>query len=186
MAKLIKVREVSLRYDISTRALKYYEDMGLIQSSKSEDYAYRLYDQAAINRLEQILILRKLDIRVKDIQRIFQTESAELLLEVLAKKVTDVEHEMALLNELKGIVLEFIKAIDQVDFHNSGDVKLLYEKAKGIEQRIASVEDGGSTPNVNRLLEVTEKLNRLPDIRVIHIPRMKMISSGPLAGMRLC
>lgn len=184
MAKLIKVREVSLRYDISTRALKYYEDMGLIQSSKSEDYAYRLYDQAAIIRLEQILILRKLDIRVKDIQRIFQTESAELLLEVLAKKVTDVEHEVALLNELKGIVLEFIKAIDQVDFHNSGDVKLLYEKAKGIEQRIASVEDGGSTPNVNRLLEVTEKLNRLPDIRVIHIPRMKMISSGPLEDMQ--
>lgn len=71
MGELIKIHEVSLKYDISARALKYYEDMGLIQSTKSDDYAYRLYDKIAIKRLEQILILRKLNIKIKDIQRIF-------------------------------------------------------------------------------------------------------------------
>lgn len=48
MTELIKIREVSAKYDISARALRYYEDMGLIQSTRNADYAYRLYDQQAI------------------------------------------------------------------------------------------------------------------------------------------
>lgn len=28
--------------------LRYYEDMGLIESIRSDDYAYRLYDEASL------------------------------------------------------------------------------------------------------------------------------------------
>lgn len=48
MNELIKIREVSTKYDISARTLRYYEDMGLITSIRSNDYAYRLYDEAAV------------------------------------------------------------------------------------------------------------------------------------------
>ena len=58
MNELIKIREMALRYDISARTLKYYEEMGLISSTRSDDYAYRMYDEIAVQRLEQILILR--------------------------------------------------------------------------------------------------------------------------------
>ncbi|MDE7203651.1 MAG: hypothetical protein K2O91_17545 [Lachnospiraceae bacterium] len=34
------------------RALRYYESMGLIKSTRSKDYAYRLYDRQVIMRLE--------------------------------------------------------------------------------------------------------------------------------------
>ena len=47
---------------------------------------FLLYDQEAIHRLEQILILRRLNIIIKDIQRIFGTSSSETVLEVLSKK----------------------------------------------------------------------------------------------------
>ncbi|MCL2512971.1 MAG: MerR family transcriptional regulator, partial [Oscillospiraceae bacterium] len=67
MNKLIKIQEVSNKYDITARTLRYYEDTGLIISTRSEDYAYRLYDEAAIKRLEQILVLRKLNISIRDI-----------------------------------------------------------------------------------------------------------------------
>ena len=80
MNELVKIRDVSSKYDISARALRYYEDMGLINSTRSEDYAYRLYDKNAIKRLEQILILRKLNISIKDIQRIFSTSGSEMVL----------------------------------------------------------------------------------------------------------
>lgn len=48
MNDCIKIREVTARYDVSARTLRYYEDMGLINSVRSSDYAYRLYDKAAI------------------------------------------------------------------------------------------------------------------------------------------
>ena len=67
MNDLTKIRDVSIRYNVTARALRYYEDIGLLRSARSDDHAYRMYDEANIKRLEQILILRKLNISVKDI-----------------------------------------------------------------------------------------------------------------------
>lgn len=158
MGELIKIRDMSLQYGVSARALKYYEEMGLITSVRSDGYAYRLYDDAALQRLEQILILRKLNISIKDIQRIFHTAGSEVVLEVLGKKVDAIDEEVSLLHELKEIVLDFILQIEQSDFHKEADVKLLYLKAKKIETQLVNVDYDGNAANVNRLLEVTERL----------------------------
>lgn len=179
MDELIKIRDVSVKYDISARTLRYYEDMGLITSTRSDDYAYRLYDEAAVQRLEQILILRKLNISIKDIQRIFNTSGSEVVLEVLGKKVDAIDEEVSLLHELREIVLEFIRQIEQADFGKESDVKLLYEKAKEIETQIVNVDYNGNPSTVNRLLEVTEKLdNKVPDIMIVRIPKFRAVTSG--------
>lgn len=180
MSELIKIRDVSTQYDISARTLRYYEDMGLITSVRSDDYAYRLYDEAAVKRLEQILILRKLNISIKDIQRIFNTSGSEIVLEVLGKKVEHIDEEVSLLHELKEIVLEFIHQIEQADFGKKSDVKMLYKKAKELETQLVNVDYDGNTANVNRLLAVAEKVERQPDILVIEMPTCRMVTSGYL------
>ena len=179
MGNLIKIKEVSARYSVSARTLRYYEDMGLLASTRSDGYAYRLYDEAAVQRLEQILILRKLNISIKDIQRIFSTSGSEVVLEVLGKKVDAIDEEVSLLHELKEIVLDFIRNIEQADFSKESDVKLLYEKAKEIETQIANVDYEGSPSPVNRLLEITEKLDKdVPDIMIMRIPTFRAVTSG--------
>jgi len=179
MDELIKIRDVAVRYGISARTLRYYEDMGLLASARSGDYAYRLYDSAAVQRLEQILILRKLNISVKDIKRIFGKSGTEVVLEVLGKKVEAIDEEVSLLHELREIVLDFIRQIKKSDFGKESDVKLLYEKAKEIEKQIVNVDYEGNTANVNRLLEITEKLDkRVPDIMVVRIPAFRAVTSG--------
>ncbi len=178
MNELIKIRDVSSKYDISARTLRYYEDMGLITSTRSIDYAYRLYDEIAVKRLEQILILRKLNISIKDIQRIFNTSGSETVLEVLGKKVDDIDGEVALLHELKEIVLEFIHQIEHVDFGYDSDVKKLYEKAKEIEGQLSNVSYSGNPSNRYRLLDVTERMKRAPEVRIIQINSFKAFSSG--------
>ena len=155
MNELIKIRDVSTKYEISARTLRYYEDMGLITSTRSDDYAYRLYDEAAVKRLEQILILRKLNISIRDIQRIFSTSGSE-------------------------IVLEFIRQIEQADFSKESDVKLLYKKAKELETQLVNVDYDGNSANVNRLLAAAEKVERQPDILIIEMPPCRMVTSGYL------
>jgi DNA-binding transcriptional MerR regulator len=178
MSELIKIREMSIKYDISARALKYYEDMGLISSCRSEDYAYRMYDEAAVKRLEQILILRKLNISIKDIRRIFDAPDSEVVLEVLVNKVDIIDEEVALLHELKSIVLEFIKQIKKADFAKDTDVKLLYEKAQEIEGHLENVDYNGNSANVNRLLEITAKLDKkIPDVMIVRIPEFFALRS---------
>jgi DNA-binding transcriptional MerR regulator len=158
MSELLKIRDVSSKYGISARTLRYYEDIGLIHSIRNGDYAYRSYDKSAVKRLEQILILRKLNINIKDIQRVFAASDSEVVLEVLGKKVTDIDEEVALLHELKDIVIGFIRQIEQADFSKDSDVKLLYDKAKEIETQLTNGDYTGNPSPVHRLLEVTEKL----------------------------
>jgi len=172
MNELIKIKDVSAKYAITARTLRYYEDIGLLTSTRTEDYAHRVYDEAAITRLQQIIILRKLNIRIKDIKRIFDAPDSEVVLDVLGKKADDIDDEVALLHELKGIVLDFIEQIKQSDFHNDVEVKLLYDKAKEIESHLTAVDYNGNpgrmggqastqTPeptNSSRFLEVTDKL----------------------------
>ncbi len=178
MAELIKIREVSSRYDISARALRYYESMGLIKSTRSRDYAYRLYDRQAIKRLEQILILRKLNISMKDIQLIFQASSSGIVLEVLGKKVEAINGEVALLPNLRDIILEFVEQIKQADFSRDDDVKRLYERAAKVENRIANISYDGNASRINRLLDVTDKLKKAPEVRIIQINPFRAFSSG--------
>lgn len=179
MNELIKIRDVSTKYDISARTLRYYEDIGLLTSTRSDDYAYRLYDEDAVKRLEQILILRRLNVSIKDIKRVFDAPGSEAVLEVLDKKVSDIDDEVALLHELKDIVLDFIRQIEQSDFGKESDVKLLYAKAKEIETQLVNVDYEGNPSTVNRLLEVTEKLdNKVPDIMIVRIPTFRTVTSG--------
>jgi len=179
MKNLIKIKDVSSKYSVTARTLRYYEDMGLINSTRSDDYAYRLYDESAIRRLEQILILRKLSISIKDIQRIFNTSSSDVVLEVLEKKVQNIDDEVALLHELKDIVQDFIREIERVDFADNSDIKLLYDKAKGLETQLISVDYIGKPSNISRLIEITEKLDKkIPDVMVIRIPGFKAVTSG--------
>ena len=179
MTDLIKIKDVSSKYDITARTLRYYEDMGLIHSTRGDDYAYRMYDQTAINRLEQILILRKLNISIKDIQRIFSASGSDVVLEVLNKKVLNIDDDVALLHELKEIILDFIREVERVNFADNADVKLLYDKAKEIEIQYQNVDYIGKPSNISRLLEVTEKLDKkIPDVMIVRIPKFRAVTTG--------
>ena len=156
MNRLKKIKELSDKYRITTKTLRYYEKMGIIQSHRTNDYAYRTYDGGAIKRLEQILILRRLNISIKDIKRIFDTSGSEIILEVLGKKADDIDEEVALLHELKEMVLKFIAQIKQADFSSDADVKMLYEKANEIEEQINSADN--NAVDLSRLVEVSDKL----------------------------
>ena len=184
MNELIKIRDVSSKYNITARTLRYYEDMGLLTSTRSDGVTYRVYDESAIRRLEQILILRKLNISIKDIQRIFKDPGSNVVLEVLEKKAESIDDEVSLLHELKDIVLDFIQEIEKMNFTNNSNIKQLYDKAKEIETQFTSVDYIGKPSNTKRLLEITEQLDKkVPDVMVIRVPGFRGITSGDQTWM---
>jgi DNA-binding transcriptional MerR regulator len=179
MSNLTKIRDVSGKYDVTARTLRYYEAMGLLTSTRNEDAAYRMYDENAVKRLEQILILRKLNISIKDIQRIFNADRSDVVLEVLGKKVQNIDDEVALLHELKNIVQDFIREIEKINFSDNSDIKLLYDKAKDIETQFVSVDYIGKPSNINRLIEITDKLDKkIPDVMIVRIPQFRAATTG--------
>ena len=180
MDELIKIRDLSVKYNISARTLRYYEDIGLISSIRSENYAYRLYDNDAITRIEQILILRKLNVSIKDIQHIFNSPGTEIVLQVLNKKISAIDEDITVLNELREIVLEFIREIKMTDFSKDTDVKSLYQRAATIENEIINITyKSNTTPNnIERLFELSSRIKKNPEIRIIKVNSFKALYSG--------
>ncbi|MCL1786672.1 MAG: MerR family transcriptional regulator [Defluviitaleaceae bacterium] len=153
MDHLEKIKDVSARYQVATSTLRYYEKMGLLSSSRCKSSGYRLYDEDALVRLRQILVLRKLDISIGDIKKIFGASHADIVLAVLDKKVDDIDGEVALLHELKALVLAFIQQIRAIDFYNETDVKRLFDKAVA---ETTLVGDGG---NLAQLFDTSDQLD---------------------------
>ena len=72
---MMTVHEVSILTGVSIRTLQYYDRIGLLHPAEYTDAGYRLYDDAALETLQQILLFRELEFPLKDIQRIIQNPS---------------------------------------------------------------------------------------------------------------
>lgn len=57
---------------ISTRTLQYYDEIGLLKPSQLTPSGYRLYNDEALQRLQQILFFKELDFKLNDIKEILR------------------------------------------------------------------------------------------------------------------
>lgn len=64
------VKEISEITGISIRALRYYDEIGLLKPTALTKANYRLYDDEALEKLQQILFFRELEIPLEDIKAI--------------------------------------------------------------------------------------------------------------------
>ncbi len=62
------VKEISRITGISVRTLHYYDEIGLLKPTSKSEAGYRLYDDKALERLQQILFFREFDIPLKEIK----------------------------------------------------------------------------------------------------------------------
>ena len=67
------VHEVSELTGVSIRTLQYYDKIGLLHPTAYTESGYRLYDDAALEILQQILLFRELEFPLKDIKEIISS-----------------------------------------------------------------------------------------------------------------
>lgn len=73
-----QIGEAARRAGISVRALRHYDRIGLLAPSRVTQAGYRLYDEAALLRLEQILFFRELGFSLCEIRRIMESPSYDM------------------------------------------------------------------------------------------------------------
>lgn len=57
---------------ISIRTLQYYDEIGLLKPSELTQSGYRLYNDEALQKLQQILFFKELGFKLKDIQELLE------------------------------------------------------------------------------------------------------------------
>lgn len=70
---MMKIHEVSSLTGVSIRTLHHYDQIGLLPASQVTQAGYRLYDGAALERLQQILLFRELEFPLKEIKQILDS-----------------------------------------------------------------------------------------------------------------
>jgi DNA-binding transcriptional MerR regulator len=71
------VKEISEITGISVRTLHYYDEIGLFSPTEKSEAGYRLYDDKALETLQQILFFREFDIPLKEIKSVMENPNLD-------------------------------------------------------------------------------------------------------------
>jgi len=105
---MMTVHEVSKLTGVSIRTLQYYDKIGLLHPAQYSEAGYRLYDDQALETLQQILLFRELQFPLKDIGKIISSpdfDRNKALAQQIELLTLKKEHIENLIDLAKGIKL---------------------------------------------------------------------------------
>ena len=133
------VNEVSKLTGISVRTLHYYDEIGLLKPSSITESGYRMYDEDALERLQQIMLFRELEFSLKDIKRIIngsdfdRNRALEQQIELLTLKKEHIEKLILFARGIHGL------GVKNMSF-DAFDTKKLDEYAKQAKESWGKTE----------------------------------------------
>lgn len=109
------VKELSDLTGISVRTLHYYDEIGLLTPTQKSESGYRLYDDKALETLQQILFFREFDIPLKEIKSVMENPALDRtrILQMQRKMLTAKKERMERL--IAGID-DILKGENRMDF----------------------------------------------------------------------
>src|SRR5262245_46166947 len=99
------VSQVSRLARLSVRALHHYDEIGLLTPSARSEAGYRLYSEADLERLQQILFFRELAFPLEEIRKILDDPGFDRRAALLMQRT--------LLEERAGQTRALIAAVDR-------------------------------------------------------------------------
>ena len=137
------VKEVSKLTGVSIRTLHHYDAIGLLKPTQVTDAGYRLYDEAALEKLSMILVFRELGLSLKEIGDILHAPDfdrnrvLEKQIALMQERVSKLQDRIALAN---GLLLLGVKYMNfegfdpkKMDEYNT-QAKVLYGKTDAYKE----------------------------------------------------
>lgn len=151
-----KVHEVCKSIGVSRRLLHYYDEIGLLSPTVKTESGYRLYDDMAVKKLWEILLLKELGYSLNDIKKKMDDTNFDLResigkqIEVLNKKKKRLENLIGYANIIK------MTGIIPLNFEEYGDVT--FEEF---------IENSKNTWNINMYTNEVEGVNNPLDYTLL-------------------
>ena len=146
---MMTVHEVSRLTGVSIRTLQYYDRIGLLPPDGYTQAGYRLYDEQALERLQQILLFRELEFSLKEIREILDSpcfDRDRALEQQIALLTLKKEHLENLIDLARGIKT---KGESEMDF-------AAFDTRKIEEYAVRAKASWGSTPEFREFEQKSE------------------------------
>ena len=114
---------------ISTRTLRYYDEIGLLKPTRINSSGYRIYSATEIERLQQILFYRELGVNLDRIKEIMTSSTFD--------RTTALKEHRAKLIEKRAQLDLLINNVDKSIMHTERKIKMTdKEKFEGFKQQL--------------------------------------------------
>lgn len=126
------VKEISERTGISVRTLHYYDEIGLLKPTSYSEGGYRLYDDKALERLQQILFFREFDMPLLEIKEIMDNPELDRDSVLLTqKKMLEIKRDR--LNRMIAGITDILKGENKMDFEmfSKTEIDEMYQSVVG-------------------------------------------------------
>ena len=114
------VKDVSRITKVSIRTLRYYDEIGLLKPTELTDAGYRLYDNRALERLQEIMFFRELEIPLEDIKNIMDHPDYDREQVLLTQKAL-LEQKRNRLNGIIELITDVLKGVNTMNFEAFSD-----------------------------------------------------------------
>ena len=119
----MRIAEAAAAVGCTQRAIKFYEEKGLLTPVARSENGYRDYSAEDISRLHEIQAYRKLGIGLADIRRLLSGDAQTLLREILERKRAEADAQQQEIAALEAYLTQHnAQALDEaVDFDSIAD-----------------------------------------------------------------
>jgi DNA-binding transcriptional MerR regulator len=97
------VKKLAQLAGVSARTLRYYDEIGILKPARVSEAGYRIYEEAQVNRLQQIMFYRELGFPLETIRNILQSpdfDELEALKQHRAQLLDEQERISALIHNV--------------------------------------------------------------------------------------
>ena len=109
------VKDVSEITGVSIRTLRYYDEIDLLKPTKLTKAGYRLYDNKALEKLQEIMFFRELEIPLIDIKKIMDNPNYDKE-QVLLTQKSLLEQKRNRLNGIIELITDVMEGVNTMSF----------------------------------------------------------------------
>jgi DNA-binding transcriptional MerR regulator len=148
--RLLRINEVAAESGLTTRAIRYYEEVGLLEPAARSDGAYRLYDQSDLERLQFIRSLRDdAGFSLAQIGQLLEDDAARERNRERFRQTGDPDERRALVVESLGRVDRQIEILELKATRLAAMIDEARARRRHFEAHRAEL-DGGPSPHPDR------------------------------------
>ena len=151
------VKQVAELSGVSVRTLQYYDEIGVFKPTEISDSGYRLYDDEALNVLQQILFFKELDFPLSDIRKIMKDPKYDKI-NAFKKQKELIKAKRDRLNGLLGLLeklekgennmsfkefdmSDYISALEKFKLENTEEVIKNWGSVEAFEQFVTKIKE---------------------------------------------
>ena len=155
---MLRIGEAAKQFDISNRTLRYWEEMGILKSERAGN-GYRYYDSENERRIQQIALLRALQLPIAKIEQIFLSGNTATAVEALTAHAQSLRQESADLSDLAALVEELRQQLTETP---------------DLLQALVPIAAKSNRPRLKSFLSerIFAMPKKLENVRIVRLPAM--------------